>query len=98
VGPVPPRRWLKQARPDNCSQTVIAMLTGRSVSAISRSAGHTGALGVSQALRLLSALGLPLARPIAGRHAAEFWPVYRQRSGGRRLRGLAFRVSRPGEE
>lgn len=98
LSPEPPYAWLRQSAPDNCGQTVVSMLTGRTVAEVTRAAGEGGAIGVSQVLRLLEGFGVPAGRPVAGAHAAEFWPVYRQRAGGRRLRGLGFRVSRPGEE
>jgi len=98
VGPKPPRQWLRQTLPDNCSQTVLSMLTGKDLAEITRLAGRPGALGISHACRVLEASGVHCGRPLAAQHAAEFWPVYWRRAGGRRLRGLGFRVARQGED
>lgn len=97
LGPKPPDRWLVQSRRDNCAQTVVAMVTGLPVAQVSKYAGTKGALSVSDTLNLLAQLGVA-CRPVAAHVVADFWPVFRRREGGRRLRALAFRGPGAGEE
>ena len=96
MGPPAPKRWLRQPKEDNCAHTVIAMLTGRSLADVIRTAGRDGPLSVSESLAVLSSFGLR-CRPLSSAFAADFWPMFQRRAGGRRLRGLAFRLSAPGE-
>lgn len=97
IGPAVPHAWLLQDREDNCSQTVLSMLTGLSVDEISGQMGRTGSSGITESVQFLHQQGFACWRPMSAAHVAEFWAVYRQRSGGRRLRGLAFTVAREGQ-
>jgi hypothetical protein len=97
LGPPPPRRWLVQQRPENCAQTVVAMLAGREPEEIERMVGHTGALTVADTLSVLSRLGYG-CRPISASLVLQFWPSLLERAGGRKLRGLGFRRPTRGEK
>lgn len=97
LAPPPPHAWLHQSRDDNCAQTVISMITGVPVARVAQYAGRSGALSVSEALAVLARLGIR-ARPVSASIVSEFWPTFRDRAGGRRLRGIAFRTTPfPGE-
>lgn len=97
LGPKPPEQWLIQSRRDNCAQTVIAMVTGLPVSRVSKQAGTKGALSVSETLNLLAQFGVT-CRPVAANVVADFWPIFKRREGGRRIRALAFRGPSASEE
>ena len=89
-------RWQRQSRPQNCVQTVVAMALGVPTEAIERVAGTDGAMTVRQTIDLLSEFGIE-CRPVSAEFAAEFWEAFYRLSGGRRMRGLAFRLPRDRE-
>lgn len=72
------------------------MITGAPVSKVCEMVRTEGPLSVSETLAVLSRLGCA-CRPVSSAMVADFWPLYQRRAGGRRLRGVAFRVARPGE-
>lgn len=79
----------RQKRNDNCVQTVVAMLTGNDVEEIEQMAGTIGKMTVDETLVLLGRLGI-YSRPVAASMVADFWSVFYQRHGARKLRGLGF--------
>jgi hypothetical protein len=89
-------RYLRQTKADNCAQTVVAMVLGVPVDAVEREAGTDGAMTVNEVLGILARLGF-FTRPISAKLAGGIWPAFYARSGGRKLRGLGFRMPRGGE-
>lgn len=89
-------RWQRQSRPHNCVQTVVAMALGVPTEAIEHMAGTDGAMTVRETIDLLAEFGIG-CRPVSAEFAAEFWDVFYRMSGGRRMRGLAFRLPRDRE-
>ena len=87
----------RQTRERNCVQTVVAIALGRDVDEVEKRAGTDGDLTVSETLDLLDAYGVT-CRPISAHLVADFWPSFYARSGGARLRGLAFRLPAEGED
>lgn len=83
-------RLVRQTRPHNCVQTVIAIGLGVTVEFVERSAGTTGTMRIQGAMDLLRELRISSGRPVAASHAAAFWPFYYRQNGGRRMRGLGF--------
>lgn len=89
-------RRLRQDRPDNCVQTVLAMAIGVPTDVIEDEAGTSGALTIGETIDLLSRFGIE-SRRVHSRLLAEFWSAFYRMSGGRKMRGLAFALPRDGE-
>lgn len=90
-------QWLRQTREHNCVQTVLAMALGLPIELVEDAAGTTGSMTVGETLHLLAELGV-FCRPVSADLVSQFWSTFYRRSGGRRLRGLGFRLpEREGE-
>lgn len=89
-------RWIRQSRPENCVQTVLAMALGVPTEWIEEIAGTAGALTIRETMDLLNRFGIE-SRPMSADLVADFWPSFYRLNGGRKLRGLGFRLPRDGE-
>ena len=87
-------RWLRQERPRNCVQTVVAMAVGASVADVEAVARTEDTLDIPATMTLLAHYGV-FCRPISAQLVADFWPMYYRQGGGRRLRGLGFASPNP---
>jgi hypothetical protein len=88
----PPRgvRLLRQTRPHNCVQTVLAMSLNLPIATVEKLAGTQGMMETGEVFGLLARLGV-FYRPISASLMADCWPSFWYRSGGRQLRGMGVR-------
>lgn len=96
LGLGPGIRRQRQSRPHNCVQTVVAMALGVPIEMVEDLAGTKGAMTVRQTIDLLDEFGIG-CRPVSAEFVAEFWDAFYRMSGGRKMRGLAFRLPRDQE-
>lgn len=83
--------YLRQEKPENCVQTVVAMALNVPVELIEEEAGTTGRLTVGETFSLLGRIGVSV-RSLSADLAADFWPNFYRRYGGRDLRGMGFEL------
>lgn len=85
--------YLRQDRPENCVQTVVAMALNVPVELIEEEAGTNGRMTVGETFSLLGRIGVSV-RSLSAELAADFWPNFYKRYGGRDLRGMGFELPR----
>lgn len=90
-------KLVRQRRPENCVQTVLAMILGVGVEEVEKAARTQGTMTLERAMELLHLLGIE-ARPLEASLAAGFWTLFYDRHGRARLRGLGMRLPRDEEE
>lgn len=84
-------RSYRQTREHNCVQTVVAIALSCDIAEVEREAGTSETMTVAETFDLLDRYGIS-CQPMSAHLMADFWPSVYERSGGGRLRGLAFRL------